>query len=74
MSGETTAFAASGEDAIARTIDVQLDTTANQLSPSEFEDFYEIERTAAEIVGGDYKRVMRVSSPFVVVPSMLMRS
>ena len=73
MSGETTTFAASGEDAITRTIDVQLDATVNQLSPSEFDNFYEIERTAAEIAGGDYKRVMRVSSPFAIVLSMFIR-
>lgn len=57
MSSENTAFSTAGEDAISRTIDVQLDTTAEQLSPQEFERFYEIERVVEEIVRGDYKRV-----------------
>ncbi|THU77607.1 diphthamide biosynthesis protein [Dendrothele bispora CBS 962.96] len=48
------AIAASGEDAIKTTIDVDLDTTA---STQDFEDFYEIDRTVADIEEGDYKRV-----------------
>jgi diphthamide biosynthesis protein 2 len=57
MDSEHTAFSTSGEDAITRTIDVKIDTTANQLALTEFDDYYEIERTAGEIVKGDYKRV-----------------
>ncbi|KAF5368074.1 hypothetical protein D9758_004492 [Tetrapyrgos nigripes] len=48
------AIAASGEDAITTTIDVELDTTA---STQNFEDFYEIDRSAKEIENGDYRRV-----------------
>ncbi|KAJ7688973.1 putative diphthamide synthesis protein-domain-containing protein [Mycena rosella] len=55
MSAENTAFSTSGADAIARTIDVQPERTIT--SPSELDDFYEIERTIAEILTGDYKRV-----------------
>lgn len=57
MDSETNTFAASGADVITRTIDVDIDTTADQLSQEEFQDFYEIDRTAKEIVQGDYKRV-----------------
>jgi diphthamide biosynthesis protein 2 len=53
----TTPFSTSGEDAITRKIDVKVDVTAIQLSPTAFDDFYEIGRTAEEIVKGDYKRV-----------------
>ncbi|KAJ7021430.1 putative diphthamide synthesis protein-domain-containing protein [Mycena alexandri] len=52
---ENTTFSTSGADAISRTIDVQPETTVT--SPSELGDFYEIERTIAEILAGDYKRV-----------------
>jgi diphthamide biosynthesis protein 2 len=54
MALEHTAFSTSGEDAIARTIDVEIDETA---SSYKFDTFYEIERTANEIVKGDFKRV-----------------
>lgn len=54
---EHTAFSTSGEDAITRTIDVKVDTTADQLASSEFDQFYEIESTARELIEGDYKRV-----------------
>ncbi|RDB21855.1 Diphthamide biosynthesis protein 2 [Hypsizygus marmoreus] len=57
MSTEHTAFSTSGEDAITRTIDVEVDTTADRLPPTEFDNLYEIERTSAEIVSGDYKRI-----------------
>ncbi|KAF9039326.1 diphthamide biosynthesis protein [Panaeolus papilionaceus] len=57
MDSETNTFAASGADVITRTIDVDIDTTADQLSQEEFQDFYEIDRTAKEIVQGDYKRI-----------------
>ncbi|KAG5730849.1 hypothetical protein E4T56_gene16139 [Termitomyces sp. T112] len=57
MAAEHSAFAASGEDAINRTLDVHADNTADELSPSEFEEFYEISRTAKEIVKGDYRRI-----------------
>ena len=55
---ENTAFSTSGEDAIKRTIDVKIDETADRLSSSyEFDLFYEIDRTADEIIKGDFKRV-----------------
>ncbi|KAJ7471988.1 putative diphthamide synthesis protein-domain-containing protein [Mycena latifolia] len=55
MAAENTAFSTSGADVIARTIDVQPDKTVT--SASELDHFYEIERTIAEILVGDYKRV-----------------
>ncbi|KAH9929211.1 diphthamide biosynthesis protein [Fomitopsis serialis] len=51
----TTAFAASGEDAITRTID--LDDVLEELSPEELEDYYDIDRTVEQICKGDYKRI-----------------
>lgn len=55
---EHTAFSTSGEDAIKRTIDVNIDDTADCLSsPHKFYAFYEIERTADEIVKGGFKRI-----------------
>ncbi|EGN97603.1 hypothetical protein SERLA73DRAFT_184369 [Serpula lacrymans var. lacrymans S7.3] len=62
---QATPFATSSEDAIARTIDIESDHSAvrfNSDTPlldhiSEFEDFYEIERTARDIVDGGFKRV-----------------
>jgi hypothetical protein len=59
---EHTAFSTSGEDAITRRIDVKVDTTADQLAAGEFDQFYEIERTTAELIEGDYKRVSNVLS------------
>jgi hypothetical protein len=57
MASENTAFSTSGEDAITRSLDVDLDQTAKDLSLEEFNDFYDIERTAKEIINGDYKKV-----------------
>jgi diphthamide biosynthesis protein 2 len=57
MVPEHTAFSTSGEDAITRTIDVKVDKTASKLASTVFDNFYEIDRTAEEIVKGDYKRV-----------------
>ncbi|CAA7263747.1 unnamed protein product [Cyclocybe aegerita] len=58
MSNEpTTSFSASGEDAITRIIDAKPDESADLLPPKEFDEFYEIERTAEEIVKGDYRRI-----------------
>ena len=52
------AFFTAGEDVIKRTIDVEIDETTNRLlSPHEFDLFYEISRTADEIIKGDFKRV-----------------
>ena len=55
MSAEQTAFSASGEDAITRVIDVHTEEVA--LKDEHFDEFYEIARTAEEIIKGDYKRV-----------------
>jgi len=63
MATENTAFTASGEDAIVRAIDIQADTTADELPQSDFDDFYEITRTAEEIIQNNYKRVRFPISP-----------
>lgn len=69
MSADPTTISASGEDAITRTIDVNVDETPNPLSsPDEFEDFYEISRTAEEIVRRGYKRVSASPTTLVRVP------
>jgi len=52
-----TAFAASGEEAIARAIDVTSSVSAKRPESSSIAEFYEIERTAEIIRKGDYKRV-----------------
>ncbi|KAF8632476.1 hypothetical protein AX15_001875 [Amanita polypyramis BW_CC] len=52
-----TAFSSSSQDIITRPIDVQSDTTADQLSAKEFNDYYEIDETAQEILRNDYKRI-----------------
>ncbi|KAG5637479.1 hypothetical protein H0H81_004450 [Sphagnurus paluster] len=57
MTTENTAFAASGEEAINRSLEVQIDTSAQDLLPHQFDEFYEMARTAEEITKGDYKRV-----------------
>lgn len=54
---ENTAFSSSGEDVIARTIDVAPDGPSNVRSEEDLADYYDIERTALEINKGDYKRV-----------------
>jgi diphthamide biosynthesis protein 2 len=59
MSSEPgTHFSTSGEDIIKKTIAIHADESTLTLSPSQFDDFYDIERTAAEILSGDYKRVI----------------
>lgn len=64
MSSEpTTAFSSSAEDAITRTIDIQPDGPDVESSETvAFEEFYEVERTAKELVQGGYQRVC--VSPF----------
>ncbi|KAI8995264.1 diphthamide biosynthesis protein [Trametes punicea] len=52
---EVTTFSSSGAEAITRTIDVQ--EVPPSLSPEEFEDMFDIQRTAEEIEKGDYKRI-----------------
>lgn len=55
MSAEHAAFSASGEDAITRVIDVHTEEVP--FNDEHFDEFYEIARTAEEIIKGDYKRV-----------------
>ncbi|PFH52498.1 hypothetical protein AMATHDRAFT_140010 [Amanita thiersii Skay4041] len=52
-----TTFSSSSEDPITRSLDIKPDTTAAELSSSEFNAYYEIEETAEEIVRKDYKRI-----------------
>ncbi|OCH91570.1 diphthamide biosynthesis protein [Obba rivulosa] len=54
---ENPAFAASGEEAITRRIDVTPNEIPGELSPEELEDYYDIERTVREVEKGDYKRI-----------------
>ena len=54
---ENTAFSSSGEDVIARTIDVAPDGPSNVRSEQDLVDYYDIERTAVEINKGNYTRV-----------------
>jgi hypothetical protein len=63
MSAEqTTSFSSTGDDVIARTIEIdQVHTRAGDL-----DDFYEIQRTADEIVAGDFKRVSNLPSSSIL--------
>ncbi|KIY69086.1 diphthamide biosynthesis protein [Cylindrobasidium torrendii FP15055 ss-10] len=54
---ENTAFSSSGEDVITRTLDVSLDNTTRNLSPAEFDVYYDIEDTANWIREGGYVKV-----------------
>lgn len=55
MSDPTTLYA-SGEEAISRVIDV--DEEAPRFTKhEEYEEYYDIDRTAEAIIKGDYKRV-----------------
>jgi diphthamide biosynthesis protein 2 len=53
----TSTFSTSDENAITRTLDTTPDTSSNHLSQEQFDNFYDIERTADEISQGNYKRV-----------------
>ena len=58
MPSEPTTFSSSGEEAITRTIDIQHDGPhKGSLETVAFEEFYEIERTAKELIKGGYQRV-----------------
>ncbi|KAI0710920.1 diphthamide biosynthesis protein [Earliella scabrosa] len=52
---ENTAFSSSGAEAISRTIDIEEIPT--DLPPDEFDDTYDLARTAEEIERGDFKRI-----------------
>lgn len=54
---ETTTFAASGEEAIARQIHVETEEVPNTPSQQEFETYFDIGRTVQEVLKHDYKRV-----------------
>jgi hypothetical protein len=49
-------FANTGEDVISQSIDLKSAETPKH-GTKEFENFYDIERTARAIEDGDYKRV-----------------
>ncbi|KAG2124801.1 putative diphthamide synthesis protein-domain-containing protein [Suillus clintonianus] len=49
-------FSASGEDAITRTIELNIDSSTQDIAQSDFLEIYEIERTVTAIVEGDFKR------------------
>lgn len=66
---ENTAFSTAGEDAITRSIDVDMDQTTDVLSTEEFQDYYEIAQTAEEIEKGDYKKV---SSAVFAITTLIM--
>lgn len=58
MSSAVSTFSASGEDAITRTIELNIDSSnAQNIAPSDFLEIYEIERTVAAIVEGNFKRI-----------------
>lgn len=59
---QSSAFSASGEEAIARTIDASSTSSARRPESSSVAEFYEIDRTAEAILKGDFKRV-RSRSP-----------
>jgi hypothetical protein len=67
MTSEQSTFSASGQEVIARTIEVDADRTAPLLSsPEEFREFYEIDRTAEGIIRGGFKRVGRFHLLFIL--------
>ncbi|EIW77988.1 diphthamide biosynthesis protein [Coniophora puteana RWD-64-598 SS2] len=53
----TSAFSPSGAEVIARSLEVDIDHTADQLSADEFSTFYEIERTAQAILNGGFSQI-----------------
>lgn len=58
----TTAFAASGEEAITRSIAITSSVSAQRQESSNLAEFYEIKRTTKIILEGDYKRVSIIIS------------
>lgn len=51
-------FSASGEDAITRTIELNVDSSITRnIAPSDFLEIYEIGRTVAAIMEGNFKRI-----------------
>lgn len=66
---DNTIFSTSGEDAISRTIAVEKDETIEHFSSlAEFEEYYEIQRTADIISKGKYQRVSQRCLPSRPIP------
>jgi hypothetical protein len=55
------AFSSSAQAVIQRAVVLDNNETHSQLSVEEFNDYYELEWTAHEIISRDYKRVSRSS-------------
>jgi hypothetical protein len=55
-------FSASGEDAITRTIQLNINSSTQNIAPSDFLEIYEIERTVTAIIEGNFKRVSSILS------------
>ncbi|KAI0052230.1 diphthamide biosynthesis protein [Auriscalpium vulgare] len=55
---ENTAFSSSGEDAISRPVILDSqEARPTTMSPAEFAEYYEIDRTVQEIISGQFKRI-----------------
>lgn len=54
------AFSASGEDAITRKIEFNVDLSAQDIVSPDLVETYEIERTVSAIVEGNFRRVRLV--------------
>jgi diphthamide biosynthesis protein 2 len=54
---ENNTFSSSGQDVIAKSLDVVADHDADALDADAFGEYYEIARTVEEIVRGSWKRV-----------------
>lgn len=54
---ESTTFSSSGAEIIARPLEAVPDGSADSLTTEEFEDYYDITRTAQGIIEGDYNRI-----------------
>lgn len=59
------AFSNAGEDAIQTTITIDPTHTRSQ----DIKSFYEVERTANEIIEGDFKRVRRIPTTSKLLPN-----
>ena len=56
------AFSSSAQEIIQKPLDIEEDETRNQLSAEHFNDYYELEWTANEIISKNYTRVSMPSS------------
>jgi hypothetical protein len=57
------AFSSSAQAIIQKPLALENDATLEQLSEEQFNDYYELEWTANEIISNDYMRVSVSSSP-----------